>query len=814
MATRQISRDRQRIRREIDVPEVRGMRNLRTPVDTFVQVKPQYSAEVYNDGQGLKDLKQTLGVASAEVKIEEKIWQDKQDKTDKATATRAALLQKIDAGQVLDTVSAEAIHPDKSDIWQASYNEVLGYNHATRWRADTIAKYEENKNEIGSFPEWMAGETQTYLNALGTNPHYIAGATPIIQQASANLTTSHAAYRKKYQQESHKANISEQTVNILNDENLTTEQAVSTAWNIRQTMFRVSGQTAGSSRAEFVKDMLAYAEGKGGAQGISVLTEFLALSDNKKLPRHENKDGRIVKIASGLSLSEDGQVDAAIRRLQDDQIQDIKDEYTVGNITRAKNDRTIQSDWFTARAELSKDGQPYIMNRRQLKAFTEKWEKDNNLTGADYDQAAFLRMVNSEQNNIRTALQAEDKLAQDGTPITPLQKNNRTTSLIMVLAQETEDGKITNESQLRDRIFEKLNSAAFAGVTYSSVWTQVSSTLKGNSIEAKMNVYTESIKQTAAILGHTEFGDRTHASRVFRSSRQRQLQAIRETRMSEGRPDDGTFTYDTVEYSPRDPRSMDALNKAINKNALMSVVETDASVRLVAKGPNHKDNTDWKKGIAEYGGSSKAEIYELLVVNGVVEEPKEDKVPKTVKFENREQAETWLEEQVAKIEGGMNNTMLQKIYKELTEHLPPKVTQTRTEVPTESPPLQKVEDSSNPLNVKTDVESLLDEIDPSLRELSTELGVPSISEDQMSAFMEFLGRIRNKGLFKSENTYKQNHNRRRKTGTKKSNIEVDEEQMKQLFDRFFDLSVPIIGRPAYFDKLFETVSSLTKPGDL
>ncbi len=112
------------------------------------------------------------------------------------------------------------------------------------------------------------------------------------------------------------------------------------------------------------------------------------------------------------------------------------------------------------------------------------------------------------------------------------------------------------------------------------------------------------------------------------------------------------------------------------------------------------------------------------------------------------------------------------------------------------------------------MESLLDEIDPSLRELSTELGVPSISEDQMSAFMEFLGRIRNKGLFKSENTYKQNHNRRRKTGTKKSNIEVDEEQMKQLFDRFFDLSVPIIGRPAYFDKLFETVSSLTKPGDL
>lgn len=809
-------------RQKIAVPEVRGMRNLRTPVDTFVQVKPQYSAEVYNDGQGLKDLKQTLGVVSAEVKIEEKIWQDKQDKTDKATATRAALLQQLDPRIPSNSLGAETLHPDKSEIWQATYNEVLGFNNATRWQADTIAKYEADKNTITSFPEWMAVETQTYLNALGDNQHFIAGAAPVIQQASANLTTSHAAYRKKYQQESHKANISEQTVNILKDNNLSTEDRISKAWDIRQTVFRASGQTEGASRAEFVKDILAFAEVEGGVVGISTLERFLAASNDKKLSRHEIQNGKYVKIASGLSLSEEGQVEDAISKLKDDQTQEIKDQNTIENFARAKNGRDLQAAWFTARRELSEDGQPYIMNRRQLKAFTENWEKDNNLTGGDYDQAAFLRMVNTEQKNIRTALETEDRLAQDGAPVTDIQKNNRTTNLIMTLAQEVEDGGIINESQLRERIGELLNSDAFAGVTYSSVWTQASSTLKGNSIEAKMSVYSESIKQTAAILGRGEYGSTTLSSRVFRSARQRQLQAIRETRNSEDRPDDGTFIYDTVEYSPRDPRSLDALNKAINKNALISVVETDASVAAIAKGPNHKDNTDWKEKNTSYGGSSKAEIYELLVVNGVpvgVEEPKANEVQEKLAapmFKNWEEVKAWTADQ-AKRNGVdvKNNKMFQMMVKKATAHLPTE--DTGTENSTEQPgrlPVQNPEVSDNPLNVKTDVESLLDEIDPSLRELSTNLGVPSISEEQMAAFMEFLGGIRNKGLFKSEDTYKQNHNRRAKTGTKESNIEVDEEQIKQLFDRFFDLSVPVFGRPAYFDELFETVSNLTAPGDM
>tara|TARA_Y100000593_G_scaffold16222_1_gene32130 strand:- start:47 stop:415 length:369 start_codon:yes stop_codon:yes gene_type:complete len=119
-------------RSKIAVPDVRRMRNLLSPVDTYVQTKPQYTSDAYDDkSKALAELKKALGVAQAENKEQEKIWQKKKDKEDKAAATRAAMLQKLGDGN-LDAVSGERLHPEQSELFHDVYNEKLGNIHATK----------------------------------------------------------------------------------------------------------------------------------------------------------------------------------------------------------------------------------------------------------------------------------------------------------------------------------------------------------------------------------------------------------------------------------------------------------------------------------------------------------------------------------------------------------------------------------------------------------------------------------------------------------------------------------------------------------
>ena len=184
-------------RSKIAVPDVRRMRNLLSPVDTYVQTKPQYTSDAYDDkSKALAELKKALGVAQAENKEQEKIWQKKKDKEDKAAATRAAMLQKLGDGN-LDAVSGERLHPEQSELFHDVYNEKLGNIHATKWQRSLLEKYEKEKGAIFDIPSWLSGETQTYLNSLGENPSYIAGAYPIIQQVSANLVSSHVKYKRE-----------------------------------------------------------------------------------------------------------------------------------------------------------------------------------------------------------------------------------------------------------------------------------------------------------------------------------------------------------------------------------------------------------------------------------------------------------------------------------------------------------------------------------------------------------------------------------------------------------------------------------------
>lgn len=268
-------------------------------------------------------------------------------------------------------------------------------------------------------------------------------------------------------------------------------------------------------------------------------------------------------------------------------------------------------------------------------------------------------------------MQREAEFQAAGGIVTKVGKTDATNNLISTLNQEIRDGKITSSTQARLRLETLIKGPGFVGVTYQSVWSQVSSTLNGESVAAKMKPFNASTQITAKGLGWSEYGDRKAAGTVYRMTYQHALEDIRQYRQSEDvAKKDGTVIYDGIEYNLNSNQELNNLHKAINKNALTAAVESDEELAGIALGPDDpKNKGSWNEAFV--GGSAKPAIYKMLIDAGVIEEPVNEPETNTtpVKFENWQEANLWLAAEAAKLNVPTNNPMLQLLFEEKIKHL-------------------------------------------------------------------------------------------------------------------------------------------------
>ncbi len=824
-------------RRTIAVPEVRRMRNLRTPVDTFVQVKPQYSAEVYGDeAKSTKELKAALGVAINETNKQEKIWQQKQDKKDKASATREALLHQLTPGNI-ETQSAEYLHPDRSPLFQAVFNEKLGYNHSIRWQSNLKAEYEKEKASITSLPEWLSKKTQDYMNTLGDNPHFVAGAAPTIQQTSANLLSQHASFTRKRAQEQFQEEDKIQRANIFADETTTPSEKITNAWRILQTTIHTkqSGKDAETLRQEFFEDLIDFAEITGGDEGIKLLKTAMLLSNQNLFGRVEVIDGKIKTSPSGLNIQEQEKIETKIETIQEDARKEQLDKLRLEAAEEKAANETAEEKFFEY---TSSKPIGYIFTPREIRAWVKEYEKDN----PNVNAGKLNEELNKINNNARTSeINAANYAQNNNTPLTKLEIDANTVKARIEIDKRIRTNAILGETDIQRHIQEMLASNDYVGIDVKTLTTYAKGSLNDRSIMSKFTPFKNSTKGLLQTFKYNEIGDKSALGSIINNKYLHIVDSLNQLLINS---EDGLITFDNKKYNIEEISDVRKLYNAAMKEALESSIDLNFELRKIAKGK--EAYIAGEKGIkgeelwtsAFEGGTSPAAIYDVLERFEVVAPENKPTATDTTATDNKkksivipedlgnsrtkEDVEKWLQKEETKnnsnpvamlVATDQANAMLEKLGLRNTggtedstsTAVTPPVTK---KVPTPTP--------TDPLNIETDVDNLMDTYSEESRKLirgkSGRTGVPSISPYQISQFMEFLNKVRSRGLVELTDTYSGVHNKRKKTGTTPSEIKIDEEQIRNLFDRFFDLSVFGM-QPAYFDDLFKPVSEALNTGE-
>ena len=793
-------------RSKIAVPDVRGMRNLLSPEDTFVETKPQYTSEAYDDkSKALGDLKRALGVVQTENEKREKIWQKKKDKADKAAATKAAILASLD-GTNIDSQSGETLYPKQSPLFWNIYDEKLGNMHATQWQTSLLAKYEKEKGGIENIPSWLAEQTQTYLNSLGDNPSYISGAYPIISQASSNLISSHASYTRKSNQNKMEVALLDVWGNNYKNPNLSTTDAVLKNWDDLQlaVVYGTTGKDRLQLRNEFFAHAIGHAKSSDPGIGIGILNALKQIGVNKQYVLKEKTPDGIRSTPTGLSALELSNIESAIDGLEQEekrQEQDDRDRRT--NLITDNTEKAV-SEFAKYRYELGSK----IPTLKDKRDWIQKYMGDNKLDENSFNIGKWEATVDARISNDRITVENQAKLPPISASGRAIQTSEATGYALVEFNKSGSNSRGDVEAVI-GKVMLKYPHANDAVIRAALI----RATSK-DSIYTHINKFKESTNKLFKIFGHDDLtGQSTALGQSIAASFHTHIVEL-EKKIAQN-PGETEIKYGGVSYHIDQKSGILKLRDAVLKSVLEEAKEDSTQLQTILKGPNAPENKDDWNVADIINKVSKKSIYNVLTTYGVgtaVEEEKEVAPPADLSDAANVIYQRKLKEQIAKNDGkplmdAAKQMLATAAAKEAAEA--PANMKQNTTGDTPSKP------SEGALDIDKGINALLEQYGPeSEREFKATTGRgtqnQSLTDTQIDNFLRFLVEVDLAGLYKSEDIFEGAHNRRKKTGTKKTKVPLNQETQKELFSRYFDLAAYIptteVGfRAAYFDTLWNQV---------
>ena len=803
-------------RSKIAVPDVRGMRNLRSSVDTFVQTKPQYTAEAYNDkSKGLALLQDALGVAQRENADREAIFKKKKDKEDTAAATKAAMLQNV-AGGNINAISGELLHPEKSTLFVATYNEKIGYNHAITWQAKVNESYQKDKTTIESLPSWLAEKTQSYLNSIGDNAHYIAGAYPVIQQTTANLMSGHAAFRKQYQEERMAAELRTERTNIYNDPTISVTEKLRKTWNTTQLSIYVTGQDRAEARADYLKEIIGWAKQKGGQHGIALLDAAMRMSDHGEFERKEKENGKFVSKASGLSKTEVGNILELRDKLDDDIEKDEKDARDTELRNNKDNTAIATGAWFNYVRERRSGNPNYIPSSTDVNNWVRSYLEETN----GVDGNPLVSGVSIDENSLRSAIESRNSAARAsrdadarGITASPQMKAQNTNEAILAGLHSTQSSNSTED--VHKNIGDLQRSNKYPHANWNQVTTQLLSSFEAGTVLAALKPFSAEVGYVTRILKYDSLFT-LNSSNVGNIVFSHYGTDIAELNRQASKDANGTVVYGEDTYAITNRNDMGRLNKAVMTQALRAGLQSDETLRLAALGPDHPENKvkldqagnvasdPWRQTIGNE--PSREELYNFLKEYKVIEPPSVETPDPSAELSD--DAKRIFDAAVKQWESANPGVTMQP--GTLTMHRLAAIEKASTAnlAATGDPAVSPT--SEGTLDIAAGVDALLERYgsESERRYIAKGRGRgpkrARLTKNQINNFLNFLSEVDLTGLYKSEDIFEGTHNRRKKTGTKKTAVPLNRETERELFNRYFDLTT--LGmREVHFETLWNQI---------
>lgn len=162
--------------------------NLVQVLDSYVRPARDVMGEQAM-ARGFSDMGRTLGgLAKQELSRE---------LTETSRQAQVDAMQGIDPSQEYAEVRMGNIFRPHSRAYMEAYNATMGRIQAIEFRDDTAVAYAESgldsNTDPEAFREWYSGRVNEFLNSSSDNPFFRAGAMPLLEQTSFNMSAQHTS---------------------------------------------------------------------------------------------------------------------------------------------------------------------------------------------------------------------------------------------------------------------------------------------------------------------------------------------------------------------------------------------------------------------------------------------------------------------------------------------------------------------------------------------------------------------------------------------------------------------------------------------